>query len=241
MTPRTKRPFCTAGRASVTLRNFCMKTSLFAWIWSTFRDFRTDPFVQLFAYFFPITFAIPIFGTYLAKNWLWTFTPPLSYVGQGIIMGFPTTLSMNLGMLVGWGVLSPISKAYGWAPGAVGDMATGARGWILWTALAIMCSDALISLVPVMMEILRKMIHGARPDEDSNENETPDRLVSIKWVLWGLGVSIVVGTVIVWLVFGHEGIKPWATVIGFIMGTLLSILGSVPSCSSDDAVADALW
>ncbi|VDC04799.1 unnamed protein product [Peniophora sp. CBMAI 1063] len=188
-------------------------------------SFLASAALTLFAYFFPITFAIPIFGTYLAKNWLWTFTPSLSYVGQGIIMGFPTTLSMNLGMLVGWGVLSPVSKAYGWAPGPVSDMSTGARGWILWTALAIMCSDALISLVPVMMEILRKMINGKGADEDSNENETPERLVSTKWVLWGLGVSIVVGTIIVWLVFGHEGIKPWATIIGFIMGTLLSILG----------------
>lgn len=153
-------------------------------------------------------------------------------------MGFPTTASMNLGMLVGWGILSPISKAYSWAPGAVGDMSTGARGWILWTALAIMCSDALISLVPVMLEIVRKMVHGANPDEDSNENETPDRLVSIKWVLWGLGISIIVGTIIVWIVFGHEGIKPWATIIGFIMGTLLSILGCARYCHDVDAYSN---
>jgi hypothetical protein len=29
----------------------------------------------------------------------------------------------------------------------------------------------------------------------------------------------------VWAVFGAEGIKPWATLIGFVMGGLLSILG----------------
>lgn len=52
--------------------------------------------VQLAAYFFPVVFTIPLFGTYLASHWLWTFTPSLSYIGQGIIMGFPTTLSMNL-------------------------------------------------------------------------------------------------------------------------------------------------
>jgi len=67
---------------------------------------------QLLAYFFPVVFAIPIFGLYLAREWLWWFTPSLSYVGQGavgsrfwklllrmptgIIMGFPTTVSMNL-------------------------------------------------------------------------------------------------------------------------------------------------
>lgn len=68
-------------------------------------------------------------------------------------MGFPTTLSMNLvskhflsviyihvtfdvqGMLVGWGVLSPIAKFSGWAPGPVGSMTDGARGYILWISL----------------------------------------------------------------------------------------------------------
>ena len=53
-------------------------------------------------------------------------------------MGFPTTLSMNLGMLVGWGILSPLAKNSGWAPGKVSDSTDGARGWILWIALAIM-------------------------------------------------------------------------------------------------------
>jgi len=68
--------------------------------------------LQLLAYFFPVVFAIPLFGAYLAREWLWYFTPSLSYVGQGmtraqstvaiitlhigIIMGFSTTASMNL-------------------------------------------------------------------------------------------------------------------------------------------------
>jgi len=40
---------------------------------------------QLLAYFFPVVFAIPIFGSYLAREWLWWFTPSLSYVGQGAV------------------------------------------------------------------------------------------------------------------------------------------------------------
>lgn len=39
--------------------------------------------LQLAAYFFPVLFAIPLFGVYLAKQWLWYFTPSLSYIGQG--------------------------------------------------------------------------------------------------------------------------------------------------------------
>lgn len=138
-------------------------------------------------------------------------------------------------MLVGWGILSPLSKHAGWAPGPVGDMTTGARGWILWVSLAIMCSDSLISLVPVMAEILYSKVYlrltGARSaaddDKESKEFETDDRLVPTQWVVWGLAGSIVLGTALVWAVFGDEGIKPWATLVGFIMGGLLSVLGCV--------------
>jgi hypothetical protein len=38
---------------------------------------------QLAAYFFPVIFTMPLFGRYLAQEWLWTFTPSLSYIGQG--------------------------------------------------------------------------------------------------------------------------------------------------------------
>ncbi|KAK7678572.1 hypothetical protein QCA50_018444 [Cerrena zonata] len=188
--------------------------------------------MTLAAYFFPVIFSLPLFGRYLARQWLWTFTPSLSYVGQGIIMGFPTTLSMNLGMLVGWGILSPLSKHKGWAPGPVGDMTSGARGWILWTSLAIMCTDSLVSLGPVIGEViytklLKRAVSLGEDGEhkEDNEIETDERLVPMRWVLWGLGGSITLGTLLVWMVFGNEGIKPWATLLGFVMGGLLSVLG----------------
>ncbi|KAG2362592.1 OPT oligopeptide transporter protein-domain-containing protein [Suillus spraguei] len=196
-------------------------------------SFLASGAMTLAAYFFPIVFAIPLFGKYLAREWLWSFTPSLSYVGQGIIMGFPTTLSMNLGMLVGWGILSPLSKYSGWAPGPVGDMSTGARGWILWISLAIMCADSLVSLLPVVYEYCIKLVAWYRPTNSSDDTEThedlevesADRLVPTKWVIYGLIGSICAGTILVWIVFGNDGIKPWATLIGFMMGGLLSILG----------------
>ncbi|KAG9315204.1 OPT oligopeptide transporter protein-domain-containing protein [Chiua virens] len=193
-------------------------------------SFLASGVMTLLAYFFPIVFSIPLFGKYLAREWLWSFTPSLSYVGQGIIMGFPTTLSMNLGMLVGWGILSPLSKYAGWAPGPVGDMSTGARGWILWVSLAIMCADSFVSLVPVVQSSMAKIVlafskAGNTPSEEDHDVETSDRLVPTRWVLIGLSTSVILGIVLVWIVFGDEGIKPWATLIGFAVGGLLSILG----------------
>lgn len=46
-------------------------------------SFAASGALTLIAYFFPAIFSIPLFGTYLARQWLWTFTPSLAYVGQG--------------------------------------------------------------------------------------------------------------------------------------------------------------
>lgn len=61
-------------------------------------------------------------------------------------MGPATTLHMLLGAIVGWGILSPLAKYKGWAPGNVSNWETGSKGWIVWVSLAIMLADSLISL-----------------------------------------------------------------------------------------------
>ncbi|KAF9790276.1 OPT oligopeptide transporter protein-domain-containing protein [Thelephora terrestris] len=185
--------------------------------------------ITLLAYFFPVVFSIPLFGTYLAREWLWTFSPSLSYIGQGIIMGFPTTISMALGMVVGWAILSPLAKLEGWAPGPVGDMTTGSRGWILWVSLAIMCADSIVSLLPVVAEFATSVargwtLHETHNDTDDLEVEVPERLVPLQWVLWGTATSVTLGTIVLWTIFGDEGIKPWASLLGYAIGGLLSIL-----------------
>jgi hypothetical protein len=140
-------------------------------------------------------------------------------------MGFPTTLSMSAGALVGWGVLGPLAHARGWAPGPAGDMTTGARGWILWVALAVMCADSLVSLLPVAAEFVASRRTGApAAAAEDEDDELPERLVPTAWVVWGLTGSVVLGTAVIWAVFGEE---PWATVCGFLAGSLLSILGCV--------------
>ncbi|XXG97745.1 Hsp70 chaperone [Hypoxylon texense] len=100
----------------------------------------------LCTYFFPVLRNLPIFGTVAADTWLWALNPSLAYVGQGVIMGPSTTIHMLLGAVVGWAVLSPLAKYRGWAPGLIDDWETGSKGWIVWTSLAIMLADAVVSL-----------------------------------------------------------------------------------------------
>jgi hypothetical protein len=120
-------------------------------------SFSLSSLYTLLSYFFPIITNLPIFN-WLCFNlvdfraWDWYFAPSLSYVGQGIIMvscqngmaqsiltvslslffplkkGLPTTLSMLLGCVVGWGILSPMAYYSGWATGPVDDWKTGSKG-----------------------------------------------------------------------------------------------------------------
>jgi len=137
-------------------------------------------------------------------------------------------------MIVGWAVLSPLSKFSGWAPGPVGDMSNGARGWILWTSLGIMCADSLVSLLPVASEYVKDLVWdrprgytgiASNVHKEDHETETEDRLVPISWVYTGLLASIIIGTILVWIVFGNDGIRPWATILGYVLGGMLSIIG----------------
>jgi len=109
-------------------------------------------------YFFPLLRNIPIFGSVAASTWLWTLNPSLAYVGQGIIMGPATTLHMLLGATVGWAVLSPLAKGRGWAPGRVDDWENGSKGWIVWTSLAIMLADSVVSLAYLAVRSVAKAL-----------------------------------------------------------------------------------
>lgn len=77
---------------------------------------------------------------------MWTLNPSPAYIGQGIIMGPSTCMHMLFGAVLGWGVLSPLAKTRGWAPGPVKDWDNGSQAWIVWISLAIMLADSLVSL-----------------------------------------------------------------------------------------------
>ncbi|KAF7717475.1 Uncharacterized protein PECH_004719 [Penicillium ucsense] len=100
----------------------------------------------LFSYFVPFVREIPVFGLGLAHNWLWTLNPSPAYIGQGIIMGPSTCMHMLFGAVLGWGILSPLARSRGWAPGPVDSWDNGSKAWIVWISLAIMLADSLVSL-----------------------------------------------------------------------------------------------
>lgn len=69
-------------------------------------------------------------------------------------MGPATTFHMLFGALVGWGILSPLAKNKGWAPGPVDDWQSGSKGWIVWVSLAIMLADSVVSISWLLLHSL---------------------------------------------------------------------------------------
>ncbi|EEP82358.1 hypothetical protein UREG_07223 [Uncinocarpus reesii 1704] len=118
--------------------------------------FGISAFYTLLSYFIPLLRNLPIFGLTLASKWLWTLNPSPAYVGQGIIMGSSTSFHMLVGAVIGWGVLSPLAKNKGWAPGPVGNWENGSKGWIVWVSLAIMLADSVMNLGWL---VLRPIVH----------------------------------------------------------------------------------
>ncbi|KAF9908931.1 hypothetical protein BX616_011337 [Lobosporangium transversale] len=129
-------------------------------------SFGASALYTLLSYFFPVVATVPIFDwlsgmtVSVASTWQWFLTPSLSYVGQGVIMGFPTTASMLFGCIVGWAILSPIVTNKKWVTGPVGSSTTGARGWILWISLGVMIAEAVVSLLGVI--VLSLIVHYRR-------------------------------------------------------------------------------
>lgn len=62
-------------------------------------------------------------------------------------------------------------------------------------------------------------------DDQDPEHEPPERLVPTLWVQVGLVGSGILGVVLVWMVFGVEGIHPWATAVGLVLASVLSLIG----------------
>jgi hypothetical protein len=65
----------------------------------------------------------------------------------------------------------------------------------------------------------------SQEDDEDPEHEPPERLVPLSWVYWGLAGSGVLGVVLVWVVFGADGIHPWATAVGLVLASVLSLIG----------------
>ncbi|GME93276.1 unnamed protein product [Ambrosiozyma monospora] len=138
------------------------------------------------SYFIPQIKALPVFGSHASQHYLLNFQPSPAYVGQGIIMGFATTMYMFFGMILGWCILSPLAQSKGWAPGPIDDWKEGSEGWIMWISLSIMISDSVVSLAVTVFKAINSLVtnfndgsyHGVRDAGEHQELLNGDEIQS---------------------------------------------------------------
>ncbi|AEO66440.1 uncharacterized protein THITE_2143998 [Thermothielavioides terrestris NRRL 8126] len=139
-------------------------------------------------YFFPIFSRLPVFGRAASEDWLWFFTLSPAFTAFGMILDLPVAFSMLYGTIFGWGILSPLAKGKGWAPGGVGDMESGARGWLVWISISFLLGDA----------VVRHVLSSAKPSDAAGQ------LVSRQAILLCMAISISLCLVCTLVVFGGE-------------------------------------
>eukprot|EP01116_Phalansterium_solitarium_P003425 TRINITY_DN1424_c0_g1_i1.p1 TRINITY_DN1424_c0_g1~~TRINITY_DN1424_c0_g1_i1.p1 ORF type:complete len:663 (-),score=185.50 TRINITY_DN1424_c0_g1_i1:463-2451(-) len=185
---------------------------------------------MLVSYFVPVLRNLPLFtwlGMPSLTQFSWTLTPSLSYVGQGMIMGGRTGLSMAAGTVVGWAFLAPLAWTMGWAPGPIGSFQDGARGWILWISLSIMFAESMTSLAILVFKLAAhrfRLGFASATWADADEDPAPaDQQVPLLWWTSGLVVSSVACVAVVSPLFGMPFYEPLIAVVVALLVSVLAV------------------
>jgi OPT family oligopeptide transporter len=243
--PQQQQPLYITGPSDPSRQHRQQTSEEFEYSWSLklrglISSFAISSIYTLLSYFVPAINAMPIFnwmslGLIDFRAWEWYFTPSFSYIGQGIIMGLPTTLSMLLGCVVGWGILSPMAYYAGWAPGPVSDWKTGSKGWILWISLGVMIAESCVSLLVVLIRAIAQysakknaLLYAEEESvvimEEEEQDAPAHQQVSKSVTIIGLTVSTVLCIGLIHVVF--PGVMPIGmTLLAIVFAMLFSVLG----------------
>lgn len=201
----------------------------------------------LVSYFVPVLKSLPVFGRTISEVYQWNVQLSPAYIGQGIIMGLPSVSYMMFGALLGWGLLAPLSKYLGWAPGPIDDWVTGGQGWILWLSLSVMIADSLVSFLvvtskslhglyislrtPEMKPLLAPSLEAQSTESDitfdaasSTQDAEPQHLISRRTATAGLIMSSLLCIWSIRYVFG-DLVPYYATVLAIVLALFFSVLG----------------
>ena len=197
----------------------------------------------LLSYFVPQIEQPPIKYIGLSLPMAWTFSLLLSPMmwGVGLLIGPRIGLSMAGGAVVGWLLLGGTAVSQGWADGPVVDQesglwtygglmgyASGVRGWILWTGVAIMVGDALTNLALSWKTIVNTF---RMPKNDGKEvvDDAPDTIPN-SWWMGGLAMASVATVAATKILFD---IPIVFSVIAIVMSSVLAIIATRSTGETD--------
>lgn len=149
----------------------------------------------------------------------WGFSVLISPMmfGAGILIGTRVGVSLLIGAIVSWGILGPLAVEAGWVSDKIMDYETGPRGWLLWPGVALMVTDALMSLAMSYKSILKSF---KKVDTKGVTEENTEQIPKWVWI-GGLAMSTCALMFSAWYVFD---ISPVLTLIAVAMSSILSVI-----------------
>ena len=179
-----------------------------------------------------LSYFIPAIGHPPVIKWIglgaisaWGFSVLISPMmfGAGILIGPQVGISLLLGAIISWGVLGPMAVSNGWVSDNIMSYKDGPRGWILWPGVALMVTDALMSLVFSYKSIINSF---KRVDTSGVTGEQIPKL----WWLGGLFVATVFVTISAKMLFD---ISPVMTLLAVALSSVLSMIATRSTGETD--------
>jgi uncharacterized oligopeptide transporter (OPT) family protein len=135
-------------------------------------------------------------------------------LGAGILVGLRVTLSMGLGMLLGWVVAPDRLFARGLVPELTFNSIL--QRWIMWPATGLMVAGGLTALV-LKWKVIAKTFHGLSGKEADTSGDFP-----MRWVVWGaLGCAVVLAAV----QKISLGFPLWLSAVSVLLSMVLMLVG----------------
>lgn len=182
--------------------------------------------ITLFTFFVPVFHHIDLFAVVgLSAVGFWGFnvlTSPMMF-GAGMLMGIRVGVSLLLGAIIAWGIITPIIVHFNWVSGPLFNYKTGAQGWLLWPGVTLMTVDSLMTFALTLPRIIQSFHHR------ENIAKTEEDIPSLWWIS-GLAITSVATTISL-KIFFHIPIL--VSIIGIVLSSLLASIATRATGETD--------
>jgi uncharacterized oligopeptide transporter (OPT) family protein len=134
--------------------------------------------------------------------------------GAGVLIGLRVTLSMGLGMVVGWLILPESLFRRGLVPELTFNAVL--QRWVMWPATGLMVAGGLTALA-LKWKVIAKTFRGLRAKDVDEGGDFP-----IRWVLWGAIATAIVLCVVQKVSLGFPF---WLSAVSIGLSIVLMLVG----------------
>lgn len=159
---------------------------------------------------FPGVTAFGSWGANMRVGLSWS----LLEIGSGLLVGLRITLSMAVGMALGWMFLPPVLQAQGWVP--TQSFATVLQ-WTMWPATGMMVAGGLTALA-LKWKLVVRTFSELRISGSTSENDFP-----IRWVMFAAPVLAVL---LIAQQYRALHVPIWLSVIALLVSLPLMLVGT---------------